>query len=108
MKSKIVVRVPATTANLGPGFDCLGLALDWWNTFEVEIIPRGLEIEISGAEELPRDADNLAIRAMRATFRAAGRKFPALRVQMDCRIPIGRGWVRAPRRLSAASLPLTH
>lgn len=91
MKSKIVVRVPATSANLGPGFDCLGLALDWWNTIEVEPIASGLEVELRGTEELPRDASNLTVRAMRAAFRAAGRKFPALRVRMDCNIPIGRG-----------------
>lgn len=93
----MVVHVPATTANLGPGFDCLGLALDWWNTVEVETIARGLEIEIRGADELPRDASNLTIQAMRATFRAASRRLrkplglPGLRVKMDCKIPIGRG-----------------
>jgi homoserine kinase len=39
---KLKIRVPATTANLGPGFDSLGLALDWWNSVEVEAINRGL------------------------------------------------------------------
>ncbi len=39
------VRVPATTANLGPGFDCLGLALNWWNTIHVEPNGNGLEVE---------------------------------------------------------------
>lgn len=100
------IKVPATTANLGPGFDCLGLALDWWNTIEVETIARGLEIEIVqprirggrerpapflGTDALPRDASNLTIQAMRATFRAAKKQFPAIRVMMDCQIPIGRG-----------------
>lgn len=89
--TRVVIRVPGTTANLGPGFDCLGLALDWWNTIEVETIERGLEIDVRGAEELPRDASNLTIRAMRSTFSSAGRKFPALRVLIDCRIPIARG-----------------
>ncbi|MBI3913336.1 MAG: homoserine kinase [Chloroflexi bacterium] len=92
-KFEIRVRVPATTANLGPGFDCLGLALDWWNTLDVETIPRGLEIECSGAyaAEVPRDASNLVIRAMRATFVRARRKMPAVRVKMRVEIPIGRG-----------------
>ncbi len=85
------IKVPATTANLGPGFDCLGLALDWWNTIEVEAIARGLEIEIRGTDKLPRDASNLTIQAMRAAFRAAGRKIPALRVRINCGIPIERG-----------------
>lgn len=88
---EIIVRVPATTANLGPGFDCLGLALDWWNTIEVEPIARGLEIEVRGTEELPRDASNLTVQAMRAAFRAADRRFPSVRVRIDCKIPIGRG-----------------
>ncbi|HHZ61213.1 MAG TPA: homoserine kinase, partial [Dehalococcoidia bacterium] len=35
MKTRVKVRVPATTANMGPGFDCLGMALDIWNTVEV-------------------------------------------------------------------------
>jgi len=104
---KFKIRVPATTANLGPGFDCLGLALDWWNTIEVETIARGLEVEIvqprlkggrerpstfsNGVESIPRDATNLTIQAMRATFRTAKRTMPGLRVKMDCKIPIGRG-----------------
>ncbi len=90
---KIRVRVPATTANLGPGFDCLGLALDWWNTLDVETIPRGVEIECWGAyaADVPRDASNLVIRAMRATFRRARQKMPAVRVKMRVEIPIGRG-----------------
>ncbi len=83
--------MPATTANLGPGFDCLGLALDWWNAIEVEPIARGLEIEIRGAEKLPRDVNNLTIQAMRATFRSARRKLPGLRVRMDCCIPLSGG-----------------
>jgi len=90
---KLRIRVPATTANLGPGFDCLGLALDWWNTLDVETIPRGLAIECWGAYEVevPRDASNLVIRAMRATFRRARQKMPAVRVKMRVEIPIGRG-----------------
>jgi len=43
---KLKIRVPATTANLGPGFDCLGLALDWWNSIEVETIARGLQVQV--------------------------------------------------------------
>lgn len=90
-KSKIIVRVPATTANLGPGFDCMGMALDWWNIVEIETIARGLEIEIHGGTDLPRDSSNLTIQAMRAVFRAAKRKMPALRVTIRCKIPTGSG-----------------
>jgi homoserine kinase len=90
---KLRVRVPATTANLGPGFDCLGLALDWWNTIRVEPIARGLEVDCHcpDGSELPCDDENLVIRSMRIVFRRARRKFPPLRVHIECSVPVGRG-----------------
>lgn len=89
---KLRVRVPATTANLGPGFDCLGLALDWWNTITVEPIERGLEVEcLCEAAELPCDDRNLVVRAMRAVFRRVHRTVPPLHLEIDCDVPVGRG-----------------
>jgi homoserine kinase len=68
MTMKIQVRVPATSANLGPGFDCMGLALNLWNHFAVEELPDGARIEVEndgeGAEELPRDRSHLVLRTM--------------------------------------------
>jgi homoserine kinase len=65
---KLQVRVPATSANLGPGFDCMGLALNLWNHFAVEELPDGVEIQVvnggEGAEELPRDRAHLVLRTM--------------------------------------------
>ena len=57
----IRVRIPATTANLGPGFDCMGLALDLWNTFELHYGGDGIEVEShgEGSQGLPTDATNL-------------------------------------------------
>ena len=57
----IRVRIPATTANLGPGFDCMGLALDLWNTFEIHLGGKGIVVETHGEGEswLPKDASNL-------------------------------------------------
>ena len=58
----IRVRIPATTANLGPGFDCMGLALDLWNSFELHLdIGTGIEVESHGEGEaiLPQDGTNL-------------------------------------------------
>lgn len=90
--TRVRVRVPATTANLGPGFDCLGLALDWWNTIQVERIPRGLEVECHcEGMELPCDDQNLVIRSMQDVYRRARRKLPPLRVRIDCDVPVGRG-----------------
>ena len=59
----IRVRIPATTANLGPGFDCMGLALDLWNTFELHLGGEGIAVEThgEGASWLPADASNLTV-----------------------------------------------
>lgn len=90
-KMRLTVNVPATTANLGPGFDCLGLALEWWNTITVEAA-KALEVRLRGLDEgLPADASNVTLRAMRAVFEQARMPFPSLRVTMTNRIPIGRG-----------------
>jgi homoserine kinase len=56
-------RAPASTANLGPGFDAAGAALDLWNNVEVEEGPFAVELEGEGADELPRDASHLAVQA---------------------------------------------
>lgn len=62
----IRVRVPATTANLGPGFDCMGLALDLWNTFEFHPRQKGFLVEThgEGAATLPTDQTNLIVTTM--------------------------------------------
>ncbi len=63
----IRVRIPATTANLGPGFDCMGLALDLWNTFELHLGGEGIRVEThgEGASWLPSDASNLTVAILR-------------------------------------------
>jgi homoserine kinase len=90
---KLRIRVPATTANLGPGFDCLGLALDWWNVVEIETIDRGLQVEVDCPEgvEIPRDRRNLVVYGMDAVFRLAKQKRPPCRIHITTRIPIARG-----------------
>jgi homoserine kinase len=68
MKRRLRVRVPATSANLGPGFDSLGLALDLWNTFDLydDETARGVLVETrgEGAEQLPVDGSHLVVRTM--------------------------------------------
>ena len=59
----IVARAPASTANLGPGFDAAAAALDLWNHVEIVDGPFAVEIDGEGAAELPRDATHLAVRA---------------------------------------------
>ena len=90
----VVVRVPATSANLGPGFDTLGLALSVYDELIVTALPHGrLEVEVSGegADDVPRDASNLVVRSIAYAFEAVGRRMPGLRLQAHNVIPHGRG-----------------
>lgn len=74
----IRVRIPATTANLGPGFDCMGLALDLWNSFELRPGGTGVQVEShgEGANGLPKDASNLIAATMLDEARRLGAKAP--------------------------------
>jgi homoserine kinase len=90
----VSVEVPATSANLGPGFDCLGLALDLHDTLTAEVTGHGLEIEIhgEGADSLPRDDSHLVVQAMWTAFAKAGVEPPrGLRARFDNVIPQARG-----------------
>ncbi len=85
----ITVRVPATTANLGPGFDCLGLALSLYARFSFAETEAGLDI--SGCPPEFRGEDNLAVRACRIAQRELGLKPAGLRLAIDSGIPPARG-----------------
>jgi len=88
------VRVPATSANLGSGFDTLGLALGLYNEVEVEAAGAGLEMVVEGegaAELQAQGRENLVVRAMEAAFAAVGRRPAGLRARFVNRIPLGRG-----------------
>ena len=93
MRDLVCVRVPATTANMGPGFDCLGMALDVWNSVRVERHRGPLRIEVNGkgAGEVPEDATNLVYRGFSLLFEGAGEPAPDVRITCDNRIPLGRG-----------------
>jgi homoserine kinase len=81
----VIVRAPASTANLGPGFDCAACALDLWNELEVTS-GEGVQIEGEGAEELPRDGSHLAVRAFALVAPPEGLRFRFLN-----RVPLARG-----------------
>jgi homoserine kinase len=93
---RITVRVPATSANLGPGFDCFGLALDLCNevTVDTEAEP-SVTWEGEGADELPTDGTDMISRAMEATlerYPADGRgAMPPFSLHGANRIPLERG-----------------
>lgn len=86
------VAVPATTANLGPGYDCFGLALGLYNEIEAELSDEwAVEVRGEGAGRLSSGADNAVAAAAARVFAEAGR--PELKADIVCRngIPVGRG-----------------
>lgn len=89
----VVVRVPASTANLGPGFDALGLALALYNRLRVEPAAGATSVEVSGegAGLLETGADNLVFRAAARLAQVAGRVLPPLRIRLENAIPVSRG-----------------
>ncbi|MDQ0922910.1 homoserine kinase [Pseudarthrobacter sp. W1I19] len=90
----VTVRVPATTANLGPGYDSLGLALALHDTLTVESLESEelvFDLAGEGAETLPRDASHLVIRAMEAAFERLGFRHGGLKVTAENVVPHGRG-----------------
>jgi homoserine kinase len=91
--TSVRVRVPATSANLGPAFDCAGLALAQHDVLEFAVLSAGLEVEISGvgAGELPTDESHLVVRAFRAACTRLDWTPPGLRVTAVNGIPQGRG-----------------
>lgn len=93
MSQTITVTVPATSANLGPGFDALGLALNLHNRLKVRAQPSGLRIDITGhgAGDLPTDERNLAYRAMDRLFTAVGRRPIGLHLTQDNVVPVASG-----------------
>lgn len=92
MPQRVRVWVPATTANLGPGFDVLGMALSLENEVEVTAA-EGWEVRVEGegAQEVPWDARNAVCQAMAFLFEQAGAQGPPLRVLCRNRIPLARG-----------------
>lgn len=101
------VRVPATSANLGPGFDCLGVALDLWATARFSIS--------DGGAQPNSPAEQMALEAASCVYKKLGQSQPSLAIEWDSAIPVGRGLgasaaVRAAGLLGANALcgsPLT-
>lgn len=91
MSRSVTVQAPATSANMGPGFDCLGIALDIWNTVRVDTEAAGFEIRGVGRDELPSGSDNLVARSFRLACDEAGRRLPSVRFTCTNAIPLGRG-----------------
>jgi homoserine kinase len=82
----MIVRAPASTANLGPGFDAAAAALDLWNTVDLDEGPFSVEITGEGSDELPRDATHLSLRAFALFAPPEGFRF-----RFTNAIPLERG-----------------
>lgn len=87
------VEVPATSANLGPGFDCFGLALDWRERVELTVIEHGFRFDVTGegAAEVPQDETHLILRSALTGLADLGTQVPGLRLRCHNTIPHGRG-----------------
>ncbi|MEG6616236.1 homoserine kinase [Peptococcaceae bacterium 1198_IL3148] len=89
----IRVQVPATTANLGPGFDCLGMALKLYNIVEMKQLDKGLIIEVvgDGADGIPLNENNIVYQAANKVFNKVGYQPAGLKIKLTNQIPVSRG-----------------
>jgi homoserine kinase len=89
---KILVKVPATSANLGPGFDSLGLALDLWNETTITLaIEFSMRVKGEGADKLSTDKNNLIFCAAQKLAELAGCSLPAFHADCANQIPLSSG-----------------
>jgi len=90
-QKRVTVCVPATVANLGPGLESCGLAVDVWDEFTLEYAEQ-FSVDVSGADsQIPRTAENLVVVGASCAFSAAGRPLPPLHFSCAHRIPFGSG-----------------
>ena len=85
---RVTVEVPASSANLGPGFDCLGLALAKYARFTFE---QARDFAVTGCPAAYAGRDNLAYASFASLFDKAGREVPCVRLAIDSDVPIARG-----------------
>lgn len=100
-RDKVTVRVPATSANLGPGFDAVGMAIDIWNEITVERADEfSIHVEGEGASQIPRTAEavegepmNLVVKALRKAFEHAGEvPMPTVKIITRNIVPVSSGF----------------
>ena len=89
----IHIKIPATSANMGPGFDCIGVALELYNHLWVEEIPKGLKIDIKREQEIeiPTDESNLIYKTMKYFYDQKGLTMPGVHLIQEDYIPMVRG-----------------
>lgn len=89
----VTIQVPATSANLGPGFDSLGLALSLHDIVRARVLPSGLQVQVTGvgADDVGHGEQHLVIRAMRAAFAVIGEQPPGISIWCGNEVPQGFG-----------------
>ncbi|MCL6471265.1 MAG: homoserine kinase [Firmicutes bacterium] len=87
----VEVIVPATSANIGPGFDVLGLSIDLYNRFRVEETDGGLEIKVPQDTGLSTGEKNLIFISAKRLFDEVGYRYSGLRIEIENNVPLGRG-----------------
>ncbi|NEP54022.1 MAG: homoserine kinase, partial [Moorea sp. SIO3C2] len=86
------VTVPATTANIGPGFDCLGAALTLYNHFTFTLAETfAIAVTGSEADRLSRGPDNLVYTSFAALYQHVGQPVPSVHIAIDLNVPLSRG-----------------
>jgi len=92
-RNSVTVSVPATSANMGSGYDCIGMAVDIWNDLTLTRADEFLiTCEGDGVDHMPRDGTNLVVKGVESAFRAAGiTEIPPLHYHLTQRIPFARG-----------------
>ncbi|MEK7280738.1 MAG: homoserine kinase [Chloroflexota bacterium] len=105
--SKVTILTPATVANLGPGFDCLGLALDISLRVEVEE-SQGLHISYQGEGEVPLNQNNLIYRALVLAYRRLGKTLPGVKIHCQNDIPLARGLGSSAAAAASGLLAANH
>jgi len=100
---KVSVKVPASSANIGPGFDCLGVALPIYNTITIEetVLPgTGIQINMMAEDEafdemafenIPKDENNIVYKAVELLYNSIGQEPSELKINIESQIPIARG-----------------
>jgi homoserine kinase len=108
---KFTVKVPATTANLGPGYDTLGMALEIFNEFEVTFFEEKkliIEVEGEGKGRIPEDERNLTYKAVKKGFEIAREEIPGLHIRQVNRVPLARGMGSSATAILGGFLIVKH
>lgn len=103
----IKIRVPATSANLGSGFDCLGVALDLYNNMYMEEYD-GIDISSLDDTPIPTNEHNLVYQTVKRLYEECGKPFPGLRLQQENKIPMARGLGSSSACIAGALVGANH